>query len=70
MDFTNKMEKNAAFGAFAKIEEAEVKTEEKTVETTTEVVKAVPPVSEERSALAQGLPEWDLVPPVSVIGRR
>lgn len=88
MDFTNKIDKNAAFNAFGKIDDtkpepkteekpevkAEVKAEEKVeemaLETVTEAEKPVAPVQEKSSSLAEGLPAWDLVPPMSVIGRR
>ena len=70
MDANNKMETNVAFGAFGKIDTAEEKTAEKAVENTVGMTKTVSMFTSESSAFAEGLAEWDLLPPMSTIGRR
>lgn len=70
MDVNNKVETSAAFGAFGKVDEVEEKTTEKAVENVTGVAKAAPMFTDETSAFAEGLPEWDILPPQVMVRRR
>ena len=70
MDANNKMETNVAFGAFGKLDEVEEKTTEKAVENMAGMAKTAPMFSNETSAFAEGLPEWDILPPQVMVRRR